>query len=842
VNRRIAYGILILATAAGALAFRLSRLTDRPMHCDEAVHAYKFGDLLERDYYRYDPNEYHGPTLNYLTLPIAAIRGQKTHAELDEVTLRLVPAVVGVASVLLLLLIGDGLGYPAAVCAAVLTAVSTAMVFYSRYYIQEMLLVCFTFAAMVGLWRFVRSGHAGWCILAGAGVGLMHATKETWVFVPAAAAVAMLINIALSRRVYNEPLKLRPHVLNWRIGAGFAVAAGVSVVFLSSFFTNWAGPWDSIATYVAGLRRAGGSTGQGGNLHLNPWHFYLRILGYTRYGGRGPIWSEGLILGLAAVGAVAGLIRRGLGRADAKLVRFLAFYSVVLFAIYTVIPYKTPWCILGSLHGLILLAGVGAVAIVRWARWLPLRILAALLLTGGAAQLGWQARRATGRFDCDPRNPYVYGHSLRGVVRLGARAEQMAEVSPDGHAMRINVITPDAHDVWPLPWYLRRFDESRIGYHSSVPAEPDAAMVIFTGDVWEALEPKLEHKYQIESKGLRPSVVLWVAIREDLWKRHMEKVRAELQARKAGKEKAMTDQPATSPADEVKVHRFTHSAMACVFEARIASADRQYAFQAAREAFEEVDRVEKQLSRFEIYGDVGRINATPPNEPVRIGLEATDCLVLAQKVWADTLGAFDVTARAPAGPEAGDGPPVTMAMLAVNEQDHLAARTDERVRVDLGGIGKGYALDCMAESLREWEIESALLHCGASTALAMSPPPGKAAWRLSLRDPSNEQGDPIARVRLKDCAFSGSATVHAKHIVDPRTGKPVPGDRAAWAVAGSAALADALSTALCVMDLDEVRGYAAKHPDVTCMVAVRDEGRWRLETFGPDVRVKEGPN
>jgi len=123
--------VLILAATIVALALRLPRLAQRPMHGDEAVHAIKFGDLLEDGIYEYDPNEYHGPTLNYLTLIPARLASAEKLTEVSELTLRIVPVFFGALLVLLLLLMVDGLGAGAAVYAAVLTAISPAMVFWS---------------------------------------------------------------------------------------------------------------------------------------------------------------------------------------------------------------------------------------------------------------------------------------------------------------------------------------------------------------------------------------------------------------------------------------------------------------------------------------------------------------------------------------------------------------------------------------------------------------------------------------------------------------------------------------------------------------------------------------
>ncbi|MEX2015195.1 MAG: glycosyltransferase family 39 protein, partial [Candidatus Hydrogenedentales bacterium] len=149
------------------------------MHGDEANQAVKTGILLEDGEYIYDPRDHHGPTLYYLALIPAKLSGADSLADLTEPMLRVVPALFGVALILLLWFVRDGLGNAAANWAAVFTAVSPAFVFYSRYYIQEMLLVFFTLAALAAGWRYVVQPLWPKALLFGACLGLMHATKET---------------------------------------------------------------------------------------------------------------------------------------------------------------------------------------------------------------------------------------------------------------------------------------------------------------------------------------------------------------------------------------------------------------------------------------------------------------------------------------------------------------------------------------------------------------------------------------------------------------------------------------------------------------------------------------
>ena len=145
---RSAGALLAIALGAG-LAMRLARLDVRPMHHDEANQAVKFGELLEHGEYRYDAYDHHGPTLYYLTVPAAKRRGQATLALLDEKTLRGVTAVFGAATILLLPLLSAGIGRTAVAASAWLLALSPAMVYYSRMFIQESLFAFFTHAFVV---------------------------------------------------------------------------------------------------------------------------------------------------------------------------------------------------------------------------------------------------------------------------------------------------------------------------------------------------------------------------------------------------------------------------------------------------------------------------------------------------------------------------------------------------------------------------------------------------------------------------------------------------------------------------------------------------------------------
>jgi uncharacterized protein (TIGR03663 family) len=172
----------ILVLLAGlVLALWSFALDQRPMHNDEAVNGVKFGQLWDHGGYKYDPNEHHGPSIYYATLAVSRLTGApQDFDQFSDRRLRFITVLFGIGLILLLPLVADGLGRKATLWAALLTAVSPAVVFYSRYYVHEILLVFFTFLALAAGWRYWRSRRIGWALLAGAGVGLMHATKETF--------------------------------------------------------------------------------------------------------------------------------------------------------------------------------------------------------------------------------------------------------------------------------------------------------------------------------------------------------------------------------------------------------------------------------------------------------------------------------------------------------------------------------------------------------------------------------------------------------------------------------------------------------------------------------------
>ncbi len=266
---------------------------------------------------------------------------------------------------------------------------------------------------------------------------------------------------------------------------------------------------------------------------------------------------------------------------------------------------------------------------------------------------------------------------------------------------------------------------------------------------------------------------------------------------------------------------FTHEAMATTFEIKVDCEDANYACQAANAAFCELDRIETKLSRYDETSDISKINRAAAGVPVVVGYDTFACLKIAVNVSGETNGAFDVTSASNihSGLHAGSRDIDPAEMPEIDRRSNFIDLSDDALSVtvhrsglsiDLGGIGKGYALDRMAEILQEWEVNRTLLIAGSSTALAMDAPSHEKGWPVNFGHGENSR-----QVNIRYCSLSGSGlSTKGQHIVDPRSGNPVVIKKRAWALAPTAALSDALSTAFMILDKPEIEDYHRKHDGI----------------------------
>jgi thiamine biosynthesis lipoprotein len=306
----------------------------------------------------------------------------------------------------------------------------------------------------------------------------------------------------------------------------------------------------------------------------------------------------------------------------------------------------------------------------------------------------------------------------------------------------------------------------------------------------------------------------------------------------------------------------------------LGGADAALIWRAAQEAFDALSRLEQALSRFLPSSDVTLLNALGGSRPVRVGRDLLRILALAREGWELTGGAFDPTVgplldawgfTGPAPRVPGDDELARLALLTgmdrlIADEGEGAVRFDrEGVSVDLGGIGKGYAVDRMAERLKARGIPCGAVIAGRSSVVVWGAPPGEERWRFEVVHPDAE-GEALAEVIAEPGAVSSSGAYGRRffrggreygHVIDPRTGRPARGAKSVTVWTETAALGEILSTALYVMGADApawVHGLAARGgPRVTALLALEDPGVWggiRVEAAGagaPGLRVVESP-
>jgi len=509
---KAAFRGLVPLVVLGALLFRLPGLGLRPIHHDEANQAMKFGRLLETGEYRYDPADHHGPSLYYLTWVLAKVLGRTTTASLDEAMLRLLPALFGAGTVVLLLLFAGAGGRTAALTAGLLAALSPAFTYYSRFYIQETIFVFFIAAFVLALWKYRERPTGARAAAAGIAAGLMFATKETSVIIFAAVGAAVLIALGLiKKRAGTSPADRKARPLR-DLALGLGLAALTAAVLFSSFFSHPRGILDSILAFRNYLVK-GGDPG----FHAHPAGYYLGLLTYSRNGGL--VWSESLVLALACLGLIAAIRKREEFPVAAALA------SLFAAAAFSILAYKTPWNVLPFYLGFVVLAGLGTDFLFRSLRKTPFRIVAGLLLGAGLLHLAWQSGQANFRYSADPRNPYVYAQTSPDYLKLVKRVNDIAAVLPDREKSLIKVVC-GPYETWPLPWSLRRY--ANVGYWQDAAAAGgfDGADVVIASEEQAArIRPLIADRYHEEFYGLRPDVLLALFIRNEPWERFLNERR-----------------------------------------------------------------------------------------------------------------------------------------------------------------------------------------------------------------------------------------------------------------------------------------------------------------------------
>jgi uncharacterized protein (TIGR03663 family) len=511
----------ILIMLVGAI-LRLYDLPLVPFHHDEGVNGNFLVHLVRDGFYHYDPENYHGPTLYYFAAVIPWIirflfgpLAQDSYG-LTTSNVRLVPALFGLGTIWLVLLLRRRLGTIGTLAAAALLAVSPGAVYLSRYFIHESLFVFFTFGIVVAGLKYYEEGHAVYLLLAAASAALLFATKETWII-----SVGVLIIALFATHVYRwlwqamgfEVKRDRKRTGNgspanlseWlqettgrlggtlNLGVWIVVAIGVfaavGIFFYSSFLTNWKGVSDSLKTFQVWSK-----TGQ--TAHVHEWWTYIKWLSEEE--------SPVLLLGLAGAGFVV-------MKPKNSLALFCALWAFGILAAYSIVPYKTPWLALNFIVPLALIGGYAFQAIYEFGGAELMRpiVLIAALAVGIS---GYQTIVLNFFKYDDDHYTYVYAHTRRETLALLDEIDKVAKRSGTGFETGITIVSPD---YWPLPWYFR--DYTRVGYYGRMSASSEPIIIASEAQRAE-MQTALGDRYRlVNSKfALRPGVELLLFLRKDV--------------------------------------------------------------------------------------------------------------------------------------------------------------------------------------------------------------------------------------------------------------------------------------------------------------------------------------
>jgi uncharacterized protein (TIGR03663 family) len=470
---------------------------NRTFHPDEANQAFTTGSLLETGVYVYKPTDHHGPTLYYAAAPLQKAFGHNDTVSLDGTLLRCTPLVFAVLAVLFAFFAirkATGRILPA-LFSSVLLAAAPIFLFYSTDFIQEMLLACFSTMMLWSAIHYLSQSHnlpipqspnppisqshnptisqsstprlkpGTWALFFGIAAGLAFATKETSVL-----TFATAFSAALAVRFISPPSASGQRPATNHLVLAILAFILTSVIFFSVFCADWRGVYNAfVAAPLSYFHRAAGEAAGGADWHVHPWWWYAKTL----------FAPNKICYSLAFLPLIVYPLFIHFRRS--RLFAFLALHSLILFTLYSIIPYKTPWCMLQVALPLLLAYGVLLGDIAATLR--GGRAVAAVAFILPFAMFIWGD--ASIYRDPDSRDiPYNYAHASPKVKDLAAcvadainnasrnqksaadnattakpeAAPQKPETrneKPETQPMPFIAVALPACDTWPFPWYNR---------------------------------------------------------------------------------------------------------------------------------------------------------------------------------------------------------------------------------------------------------------------------------------------------------------------------------------------------------------------------------------------------
>jgi uncharacterized protein (TIGR03663 family) len=448
---------------------RILLLGIKPPHFDEGINGWFVDQMTKSGFYRYDPTNYHGPLHFYVLFLSQTLFGRNLWA------LRMPVVLVSTACIYLTLKFDVFVGRNVGRLAAIAMAVSPGFIFYGRYSIHEVWLLLFSMLflfGLLGLWKF---GTTNYLWFAGIGLTGMALTKETYILHLVCAFLAVPAT-CISYKITPIP-EAKPARQRWTsIDLVVVIAASVALIlfFYSGTFFNWPGVKGVYQTFATWFQ-----TGKNGNGHEKPAYYWLMLI--VRY-------EIPVLIGIAFCIFCQAI-------KDLSL-RYLAICGVGTLAAYSIVSYKTPWCIISIAWPFLFLFGAAILAIPA-KYWIVRNVSATIAL---CASLGSAIWLNYFRYTTDTE-PYVYVQTYKDIDKLTIPLLKLARQNPISYQLTGHMIRTSAY---PFPWILGDFP--RIGYYEreNLPDKVDADFLLVQEDRIEAVEKQLHDAYYTTPLTIRP--------------------------------------------------------------------------------------------------------------------------------------------------------------------------------------------------------------------------------------------------------------------------------------------------------------------------------------------------
>ncbi|MCS6875125.1 MAG: TIGR03663 family protein [Pyrinomonadaceae bacterium] len=543
-----------------ATLFRFYDLTLKPLHHDEGVNGYFLTELFNQGVYKYDPSNYHGPTLYYIALVFTKLLGLETFAVRASV------AIFGVLMVILVLALKNHLGNIGSLSAAAFVAVTPGMVYISRYFIHEIFFVFCSLGFFTVFVFFIENRKPGYiailtlalilfvCFLPSLNVvRLLQLDNDFAVFIVKVIILALgSILVYLLLRIivtYKDGLLIYPMIGSAFIALFFATKETAFITIgtmIIAVFCIWL--WEKLYkgassktsltfdglkerfsskrellltlticlitfTYVAAVFFSSFFTYPRGIIGAFEAYSFWTKTGIKDHIGRFTLYLEWLwkleypLVLLSLLGILIAFFR-----AKSRFAMFVGLWAFGLFLAYSLIPYKTPWLMLSFLLPMCIASGY-SINEMAFSQRKILKFLAFVLLFLSLAILSYNSYDLNFRRYDDDSLPYVYAHTRRSFLQMVEKIHYYAEKSGRSKSATIQIVSPE---YWPLPWYLKQYDHANF-YGRIVDAKEAEMIIAEKGKQDLETFRKYRTNYRIvDVYSLRPGVDLVLLVRKDL--------------------------------------------------------------------------------------------------------------------------------------------------------------------------------------------------------------------------------------------------------------------------------------------------------------------------------------